>query len=121
MKTIHAGSALAVIAALIVAASASAGPLETVTVTGSRALTEKDAGKTIEGVPLKEVSLTYRVKITDLDPSTAAGRAEIEKRVTAAAKAACEEIDRLAMGDPTSPNDTVCVQQAVEAAMAKIK
>ena len=122
MKAIHTGTVAAVLAALMVAVSAYAGPpeTETVIVTGSRAVAEKDVGKTKLGVPIKEVSLTYRVNIADLDSNTVAGRAEIEKRVTAAAKAACDEIDRLALGSPTSPDDAVCVKLAVEAAMKSV-
>ncbi len=121
MKGIHTGSAIAIIAAVAVAASAYAAPLETVTVTGSRALTEKSVGQTMHGVPVKEVSLSYTVKVADLDPGTAAGKAEIQKRVTEAAKAACKEIERLAMGNPTSPGEAACVKNAVDEAMAKIK
>ena len=120
MRRIHNGTALAVLAALAVGVSADAGPPETVVVTGSRAVAEKNIGRTTLGVPIKEVSLTYRVNIADLDSHTAAGRAEIEKRVTAAAKAACDEIDRLALGGPTSPDDAVCVKLAVEAAMKSV-
>ena len=121
MKRIHNGTALTVLAALAVAVSAYAAPLETVVVTGSRGLTQKEVGKTSSGLPIEEISLSYTVKIADLDPNSAAGLAEIEKRVTAAAKAACSEIDRLALGNPTSPSDAACVKKAVDAAMAKIK
>jgi UrcA family protein len=121
MRRIQNGTGLAVFATLAVAVSAYAGPLETVTVTGSRGLTQKEVGKTSSGLPIEEISLSYTVKIADLDPNSPAGRAEIEKRVTAAAKTACAEIDRLALGNPTSPSDAACVKRAVDAAMAKIK
>ena len=122
MQTTHTAIVAAVLAGLAVAAGAHAGPpvTETVVVTGSRALTETDAGRTTYGVPIKEVSLTYRVNVADLDAKTAAGRAEIEKRVATAAKAACDELHRLAMGNPTSPDETACVQQAVDSAMKSI-
>lgn len=90
-------------------------------VTGSRGLTQKEVGKTASGLPIQEISLSHTVKIADLDPNSAAGLAEIERRVTAAAKAACDEIDRMALGNPTSPSDAACVKRAVDAAMAKIK
>ena len=122
MQTTHTAIVAAVLAGLALAASSYASPpdSETVVVTGSRALTETDAGRTTYGVPIKEVSLTYRVNVGDLDPKTAAGRAEIEKRVATAAKAACDELHRLAMGNPTSPDEAVCVQQAVDAAMKTV-
>jgi len=121
MRPIHNGTALVVLAALAVGMSADAAPVETVIVTGSRGLTQKEVGKTTSGLPIEEISLSYTVKIADLDPNSAAGLAEIEKRVTAAAKAACSEIDRLALGNQTSPSDAACVKKAVDAAMAKIK
>lgn len=121
MRDIHNGTALAVIAALVVGASAYAADLETVVVTGSRGLTQKEVTRTTSVLPIEEISLSYTVKIADLDSRTATGRAEIEKRVKAAAAAACEEIDRLALGNPTSPSTAVCVQKAVDDAMAKIK
>lgn len=121
MRRINRSTGLAVLAALAAVVSAYAASLETVTVTGSRGLTEKEIGKTSSGLPIEEVSLSYTVKIGDLDPNSAAGLAEIEKRVMAAANAACKEIDRLALGNPTSPNDAACVKRAVDAAMAKIK
>ena len=121
MRRIQNGTALAVLAALAVGVSAYAAPLETVVVTGSRGLTQKEVGKTSSGLPIEEVSLSYTVRIADLDPNSDAGLAEIERRVTAAAKAACAEIDRLALGNPTNPSDDACVKKAVGAAMAKIK
>ena len=122
MKTRYTATVAAVVAGIAIAASSYAGPpeTETVVVTGSRALTETDAGRTTYGVPIKEVSLTYRVNVADLDAKTAAGRAEIEKRVATAAKAACDELHRLAMGNPASPDETACVQQAVDAAMKTV-
>jgi UrcA family protein len=121
MRGIHNGTALAITAALAVAASAYAAPLETIVVTGSRGLTQKEVGRSTIGAPIQEISLSYTVKIADLDPKSAAGRAEIEKRVKAAAKAACDEIDRLALGNPTSSSDAACVKKAVDDAMAEIK
>ena len=121
MRHIRDAAALAALAALAVGVVAYAEPLETVIVTGSRGLTQKEAGKTSSGLPIQEVSLSYTVRIADLDPNSDAGRVEIKKRVLTAAKAACAEIARLALGNPTSPSDDACVKKAVEAAMAKIK
>jgi len=83
--------------------SAYAGTLETVTVTGSRAVSEKSVGTSAIGADIREVSLSYKVNAADLDLASSTGKAELEKRVTAAASAACKELDRLAFGDPTSP------------------
>ncbi|MFO1394978.1 MAG: UrcA family protein [Steroidobacteraceae bacterium] len=121
MTRIHFGTVVAISAALVVAASAYAAPLETVTVTGSRGLTEKQVGRTPAGAPITELSLSYTVKISDLDSTSAAGLAEIRKRVTVAAKSACAELDRLTFGNPKSVSDAACVEEAVAGAMAKFK
>ncbi|MDH4312799.1 MAG: UrcA family protein, partial [Gammaproteobacteria bacterium] len=110
MRKILTGLMLGMIATTLGGVSAYAGPMETVTVTGSRAVTEKDVGRSITGVHVREVSLSYRVSAVDLDLTSSAGRAELERRVRAAASAACKELDRLALGNPTSPDDATCIR-----------
>ena len=101
--------------------SAYAGTLETVTVTGSRAVSEKIVGVSSVGADVREVSLSYRVNVADLDLASSAGKTELEKRVKATASAACKELKRLSFGDPTSPDDATCVKKAVDAAMATVR
>lgn len=121
MRAMVTGLIFGVIATTFGGISAYAGPMETVTVTGSRAVTEKDVGRSNIGAPIREVSLSYRVSAADLDLTSSAGKAELEKRVKAAASAACKELDRLALGNPTSPDDATCVKKAVDEAMAKVR
>ena len=84
-------------------------------------MSEKSVGRSTIGADIREVSLSYRVNAADLDLASSAGKAELEKRVKAAASAACKELDRLAFGNPTSPDDATCVKKAVDAAMATVR
>jgi UrcA family protein len=73
-----------------------------VAVTGSRAVSEKIVGYSPVGADIREVSLSYRVNVADLDLTDSAGKSELKKRVKAAAGAACKELDRLALVNLTS-------------------
>ncbi len=120
LKRVQTGLLVALGAATL-AVSAYAATLETVTVTGSRAVSEKTVGRSMTGAPIREVTLSYAVSVADLDLKTAAGKAEAEKRVTAAAKAACTELDKMTALNPSSPDHAVCVKRAVDDAMAKVR
>jgi UrcA family protein len=115
------GLVIGLTAIAISGASAYAGTLETVTVSGSRAVSEKTVGVSSIGADIREVSLTYRVNVADLDLASSAGMAELEKRVKATASAACKELKRLSFGDSTSPDDATCVKRAVDEAMATVR
>jgi UrcA family protein len=115
------GLVLGLTAIAISGTSAYAETLETVTVTGSRAVSEEIVGKSSIGADIREVSLSYRVNVADLDLASSAGMAKLEKRVKATASAACKELDRLAYGNPTRPDDATCVKKAVDEAMATVR
>ena len=121
MRAMLRGLVIGLTAIAISGASAYAGTLETVTVTGSRMVSEKLIGRTPIGADIREVSLSYRVNVADLDLASSAGKTELEKRVKATASAACKELKRLAFGDPTSPDDATCVKKAVDKAMATLR
>jgi UrcA family protein len=121
MRAILWGLVLGLTAMAVGGTSAYAGALETVTVTGSRVVSEKIVGKSTMGADIREVSLSYRVNAADLDLASSEGKAKLEKRVKAAASAACKELDRLTFGNPTSPDDATCVKIAVDEAMAKVR
>jgi UrcA family protein len=44
------------------------------------------------GIPVEEVSLSRHVGFRDLDLTTAAGKGELDKRIKAVAKEACNQI-----------------------------
>ena len=121
MRAMLRGLVLGLTAIAIGGTSAYAGTLETVTVTGSRAVSEEISGKSRIGADIREVSVSYRVNVADLDLATSAGKAELEKRVKAVASAACNELDRLTFGNPTSPDDEPCVKKTVDKAMATVR
>ena len=121
MRSMLRGIVLGPAAVAIGGTSAYAGTLETVTVTGSRAVSEKTVGKSTVGADIREVALSYTVNVADLDLASSAGMAELEKRVKATAKAACKELERLEFGNPTSPDDATCVKRAVDQAMGTVR
>ncbi len=121
MKAMLRGLVLGLTVIAIGGTSAYAGTLETVTVTGSRAVSEEIVGKSRIGADIREVSVSYRVNVADLDLASSAGKAEAERRVKAAASAACKDLDRLTFDNPTSPDDAPCVKKAVDKAMATVR
>jgi len=115
------GGKIALTAGLVAAflgASVYADQLETVTVTGSRGVSEKQVASSAIGAPINEITVSYRVKIGDLDLKTVDGQKELHKRVTTAATAACREIDRIAFGNATSTDDATCIKKAFDEAVA---
>ncbi len=63
--------------------------MEVVTV---EAVREIIVGRSVIGAPIKELTIRSRVTYADLDLTTAAGAAELQKRVTQTAKSTCDEI-----------------------------
>ena len=68
--------------------------LEEVKVEAFRSVGTKAAGRSVSGVPILDLSLSYGVSLADLDLSTASGARTAEERVNRAAQAACKEIGR---------------------------
>ena len=79
---------------------------------------KKVIGTTSSGVPIEEISLSYGVSTGGLDLSTAAGAAELQKRVGNAATAACKELGRQYPSSSTS--DAECVKKATDKAMIRV-
>jgi UrcA family protein len=85
-------ASLAVIAAAgatLLSAGAHGQAMEVVTV---EAVREIIVGKSPIGAPIKELSIRSRVTFADLDLTTAAGAAALQKRVEDTAKSTCKEI-----------------------------
>jgi UrcA family protein len=106
------------VAMCCVAAVHAAEPLGQVTVTASRSAEERVA-QTSFGVPVYEVSMSYRVSYSDLDLRTQAGVSELEARVAKAAKEACAAIDR--QYAKSEPRGAACAKAAVDEAMSQIE
>lgn len=93
--------------------------MEEITVQGTRVLDVKDAGHTMAGIPLRDISLSYHVNIADLDLATQYGPIALERRVKDAATAACAE---LGQKYPLSRPDTAaCAKSATDNAMVKAR
>ena len=74
--------------------------------------------QTYGGIRVEEVTLKRRVSYSDLDLTTQAGTAALEKRVQETARAACKELDRLY--PLTAPGGDSCYKKALDDAMAQV-
>jgi UrcA family protein len=89
-----------------------------VTVRASRITTAK-VDQTRFGVPIVEMTLSYRVDYRDLDLATSAGASKLEERVRKAAMNACKEIDSQY---PTArPSNEACAKMAVDESMVTVR
>lgn len=92
--------------------------LKEITVQATRALTTKTVGRDAStGASIIDVSLSYRVKIDDLDLASNYGPIQLEKRIRDVATSACQEIGRKYPN--STPSDQACIQNAVDKAMVK--
>jgi UrcA family protein len=91
--------------------------LDAINVMGTRSIDVQVERDTNGTASYKIFSLTYGVKIAGLDLTTAAGAADLEKRVNDAALAICKEIGR--QYPESTPNDELCAKQAAKKSMVK--
>jgi len=96
---------------------ASGARADEVTVTGSR-FQEVPVGINYTGIPIKDISLSATVKMADLDLNTTAGRAELDRRILAAARSACGEIG--GMYPVSKPEGDACARSAAERSMSRM-
>jgi UrcA family protein len=96
----------------IAAGSAVAQPMEVVTVEAARSA---KVGQSSFGVPIREVTIQSRVSYADLDLTSATGALELENRIKATAKSACEQIKVEIPAEGSS--DAACIKDAVDGAM----
>ncbi|MGA2840630.1 MAG: UrcA family protein [Steroidobacteraceae bacterium] len=73
----------------------------------------------VRGSVVKEVSLAQHVSYGDLDLTTPAGAAELEKRVTAAAEAVCKKLGKVY--PDSRPKGHSCTEITVKDAMHKVR
>jgi UrcA family protein len=104
--------------ALTPAGGLAAEPTEAVVVKGSRIVTET-VERTPAGIPIQEVTLTYKVSYGDLDPRTSAGKAQLQDRIKEAALAACREIR--ASHPHVQGTDDECAAAAYDEAMEQVR
>jgi UrcA family protein len=107
--------ALATAGLALVAAMASATDATTVVARQ----TQPTISQPYENSGIEIHSLERHVRFNDLDLSTSAGIAVLEKRVTASANAVCAQLGELFPKDYTT--DEECRQQAVQSAMVQVR
>ena len=110
MRRFLCGLAMALSLVTLGGASAYGQDVEGVIVKGSRIVTE-NIGRAPSGIPISEISLSYKVSYSDLDLGSNEGKVALEKRVSDAALAACKEISRLHPG--AKPDDAACAKAAM--------
>jgi UrcA family protein len=69
---------------------------------------------------VEEVWLTHHVSYKDLDLKDPAGAAELRKRVQDTAGMACNELDKLYIGDISDTPTSTCVANAVDQAKPQV-
>jgi len=106
--------------ALVIAGTASAADTTEVVVSASKlgVVTTKQVGRSTIGAPILMLSLSYKVSASDLNLVTNAGVMELERRVKATAKDACEELDKQRPLEP--PGGAECIKKATDDAMVKV-
>jgi UrcA family protein len=95
--------------------------LPPITVQASHQVQTKQVGTTFTGIPKEEVQLSRQVGFSDLDLSTPAGQAALEKRITGVAQEACKQLHTLYPLDTWDTSEHTCVADAVNRAMAQAK
>ncbi len=108
----------AVLTCGLLSATAVAQPLEEVTVQAKRILSTKVVERTSSGIPLVDITVSYGVSTAGLDLTSHTGFEEMQKRVNAAARAACEEISH--QYPDASPDDATCAKRAAAKAMTQV-
>lgn len=94
--------------------------LQEIVVTAKGVIVETPTGKSASGVPIVDMSVSYGVSYAGLDLSSAAGVAEIEKRVNDAAKDACHEIGAKRPAQQFTTTELQCTKASVEKAMVRV-
>jgi UrcA family protein len=101
--------------ATLLSAAAYGQAMEVVTV---EAVREIVVGKSQIGAPIKELSIRARVTFADLDLTTAAGAAALQKRVEDTAQSSCKEIKVDVPAEGSSHEQ--CVKDALAGAQPQI-
>jgi len=92
--------------------------LEEIIVVAPRLVTREEVGRTASGSKVELISLTRRVSYADLNLATHADVMELEERIDATAKLACDQLaEMFPLSDPNTPD---CVSEAVAGAKARV-
>jgi UrcA family protein len=77
---------------------------------------KKQVAMSCAGIPIEEVSLSRHVGFSDLNLKTPAGKDELDKRIKAVAKEACEQIKKLYPLEQRDTDTRICITDAVKGA-----
>jgi UrcA family protein len=110
-----AGIALAIVGSSAFAQDSNS--LAPITVQASHGVTQKQVGMSYTGIPIEQVQLSRQVGYSDLNLSTPAGRAALDKRITTVAQEACKQLQTLYPLEQWDTGNRTCVADAVEHAM----
>jgi len=102
----------ALVGVTIASESAIAQPTEEITVSAPR-MVQKNVGRSLSGIPIQEISISYQLSYADLDLTKSAGVIELDRRIDTVAKQACSGLDNL---HPLSAKDPDCVRNAINSA-----
>ena len=92
--------------------------LTEITVTAPRLVTKRVVGRTPAGSEVELVSLTRRVSYADLNLALHTDVTQLETRIDAIAKQACEDLAKMyPLSDPKTPD---CVHEAVRSAKPQL-
>jgi UrcA family protein len=114
-----AGIALAIAGSSAFAQSSNS--LPPITVQASHDVTKKQVGMSYTGIPIEQVQLSRHVGYSDLDLSTPAGQAALEKRIKTVAQEACKQLQTLYPLEQWDTDNRTCVADAVQQAMQQAK
>ena len=95
--------------------------LPPITVQASHSVTQKQVGMSYTGIPIEQVQLSRHVGYSDLDLSTPAGQAALEKRIKTVAQEACKQLQTLYPLEQWDTDNRTCVADAVQQAMQQAK
>jgi len=118
MKTSTASVVAGLVGCAVVGGLATGAMADEVTVTGSR-FQETSVGINYTGIPIKDVSLSETVSVADLDLASSAGKAELDRRILAAARTACREIK--GMYPVSQPEGNACARTAARRSMSRLR
>jgi UrcA family protein len=119
MNRILLGIGIGVAASMSIARIAAAQELPEIVVSGTRVIAKTPAADS-HGFPVLDMSVSIAVSYAGLDLASAAGAAELGKRVDDAAKQACKEIANQRPYRQFRTSESECAKEAAEKGMVKV-
>jgi UrcA family protein len=118
MKTLSMRVVAGLVVSAVIGSMATVVQAEEVTVTGSR-FSEIPLGINYTGMSVKDVSLSTSVSVTDLDLNSTTGLAELDRRIMAAARVSCRDIQ--SMYPVSKPATAACAKAAADKSMSRVR